>query len=449
MPINPMAAFSADIETLIADELLPLAQNRLVVYHLGEPIKMPKGRGTTYTKTRFNRLPLPYAPLQEAVPGSGFVMALSQVTAAVQQWGGLVILSDRATYTIKHDTMSKAKELIAIQAAETLERNTFNTLFGFTQVNTVNSRGSRYALQAGDVLGLIDLQRAQVQLSTIGAYQWMGNEEVNPRVDAKTQDSDALSRKMPSPHYIMVVHDFVSGDLRQQALFVQASSYSDVNKLYNSEVGQWAGDRVVKSNMVPYFTGSALITGTPSASGGSLATFATYNIIVTESDPMRQYETVIHQVSGNISVTGPTGSISVVLPASANTFSIYITTAGASPINLALTPQGPLSGPFQGQAIQLAGGQTVTLTGIGVAQVPPAPVATGLTVYPSWIFGKYAYSQIVLDDIQVQYLDEADKSDPFNQLREVTWKIDYGSMLDNNTYAIRVESVSQFSSAFA
>ena len=60
MPINPMAAFSADIETLIGDKLLPLAQNRLVVYHLGEPIKMPKGRGTTYTKTRYNRLPLPF-----------------------------------------------------------------------------------------------------------------------------------------------------------------------------------------------------------------------------------------------------------------------------------------------------------------------------------------------------------------------------------------------------
>jgi N4-gp56 family major capsid protein len=447
MPINPMAAFSADIETIIGDKLLPLAQNRLVVYHLGEPIKMPKGRGTTYTKTRFNRLPLPYSPLQEAVPAAGNVMAISQVTAAVQQWGGLVILSDRATYTIKHDTMMKAKELIAIQAAETLERNTFNTLFGFTQVNTVNSRGSRFALQAGDTLGLVDLQRAQVQLSTIGAYQWMGNEEVNPRVDAKTQDSDALSRKMPSPHYIMVVHDFVSGDLRMQNLFTQASSYSDVNKLYNSEVGQWAGDRVVKSNMVPFFTGQALITGTPSSSGGALTSSTTYNIIVTLSDPMRQYETIISQVSGNINVSGPTGSISVVLPSSSYTYNVYIGTS-STPVNLGLSTSGPTTGPFQGQATQLAGGQTVVITGIGIAQVPPAPVATGLTVYPSWIFGKYAYSQIVLDDIQVQYLDEADKADPFNQLREVTWKVDYGTML-TTTHMPYELSCSQFSATFA
>ncbi len=449
MALNLMAAFASDIETIIADKLLPLAQNRLVVYGLGEPIRMPKGRGTTYTKTRYNRIPLPAYPLQEAVPAAGNAMAISQVTAAVQQWGGLVVLSDRATYTIKHDTMMKAKELIAIQAAETLERNTFNTLFGFTQVNTVNQRGSRFALQSGDTLGLIDLQRAQVQLSNIGAYKWMGTEDVNPKVDPK-KDMDASSRKMPSPHFVVVCHDFVAGDLRMQASFITASSYSDVNKLYNSEVGQWAGDRVVSSNMVPFFTGQALITGTASSSGGALATSTTYNILVTLSDPMRQYETIISQVSGNISLTsaGSTGSISVVLPSSAYTYNVYIGTT-STPTNLGLTTSGPTTGPFQGQATQLAGGQTVVITGIGTPQVPPAPVTTGLTVYPTWVLGKYAYSQVVLEDIQVQYLDKADKADPFNQLREVTWLCDYGTLLDNNTFAIRIESVSQFSTTFS
>ena len=449
MALNLMAAFASDIETIIADKLLPLAQNNLVVYGLGEPIKMPKGRGTTYTKTRYNRVPLPAYPLQEAVPAVGNAMAISQVTAAVQQWGGLIVVSDVATNTIKHDVMMKAKELIAIQAAETLERNTFNTLFGFTQVNTVNQRGSRYALQGGDTLGLIDLQRAQVQLSNIGAYKWMGTEDVNPKINPH-KDADASSRKMPSPHYIVVCHEFVAGDLRMQQSFITASSYSDINKLYNSEVGQWAGDRVVATNMVPYFTGQALITGTPSSSGGALATSTTYNIIVTLSDPQRQYETILSQVSGNISLTssGSTGSISVVLPASSYTYNVYIGTT-STPTNLGLCVSGPTTGPFQGQATQLAGGQTVVITGIGTPQTPPAPVATNLTVYPTWVLGKYAYSQVVLDDITVQFLDKADKADPFNQLREVTWLCMYGTLLDQNAFAIRIESVSQFSTTFS
>jgi N4-gp56 family major capsid protein len=445
--LNLLAQFSSDIENLIADELLPLTQNRLVVYPLGEPKKMPKGRGTTYTKVRFNRLALPSAPLQEAVAAAGNPMTVSEVTVTVQQWGGLVLLSDRATYTIKHDTLAKARELISIQAAETLERNTFNTMLGFTQVNTANSVGSRAALAAGNVLTTTDLERSVAQLSNLGAYEWDGTEDVNPRLDAH-RDADAISRKMPSPHYILVCHRFVASDLRVQSAFQQASAYSDVNKLYNSEFGQWAGCRVVASNMVPFFTGSALINGTAGTSG-SLATFATYNIIVTESDPMRQYETVIHQISGSISVTGPNGSISVVLPASANTYTIYIGTTSTTVTQLAACSAGPLSGPFQGMSTQLAGGQTVVLTALGVPQIPPSAPATGVTVYPSWLLAKYAYTQVVLDDIQVQLLDKADKSDPYNQLREATWKVDYGTMLDNNLFAIRIESASQFSTTFA
>lgn len=447
MALNLLAQFSSDIENLIADELLPLTQNRLVVYPLGEPKKMPKGRGTTYTKVRFNRLALPSAPLQEAVASAGNPMTVSEVTVTVQQWGGLVLLSDRATYTVKHDTLAKARELISIQAAETLERNTFNTMLGFTQVNTANSVGSRAALAAGNVLTTTDLERSVAQLSNLGAYEWDGTEDVNPRLDAH-RDADAIARKMPSPHYILVCHRFVASDLRVQSAFQLASAYSDVNKLYNSEFGQWAGCRVVASNMVPFFTGAALITGTP-GTAGSLATFATYNIIVTESDPMRQYEQVVHQISGNLSVTGPNGSISVVLPASANTYNIYIGTTATTVTQLAVTSAGPLSGPFQGQSTQLAGGQTVVLTALGVYQVPPSAPATGVTVYPSWLLAKYAYTQVVLDDIQVQLLDKADKSDPYNQLREATWKVDYGTMLDNNLFAIRMESASQFSTAFA
>jgi N4-gp56 family major capsid protein len=447
MALNLLAQFSSAIENIIADELLPLTQNRLVVYPLGEPKKMPKGRGTTYTKVRFNRLALPNAPLQEAVASAGNPMQVSEVTVTVQQWGGLVLLSDRATYTIKFDTLAKARELISIQAAETLERNTFNTMLGFTQVNTANSVGSRAALAAGNVLTTTDLERSVAQLSNLGAYEWDGTEDVNPRLDAH-RDADAIARKMPSPHYILVCHRFVASDLRMQSSFVQASAYSDVNKLYNSEFGQWAGCRVVASNMVPFFTGSALITGTAGTAGALAGAPTNYFIIVTESDPMRQYEQVIHQVSGAISVTGPNGSISVVLPASANTYNIYVGLT-TSPTNLGVCSAGPLSGPFQGQATQLAGGQTVVITNIGVFQVPPSAPATGVTVYPSWVLAKYAYTQVVLDDIQVQLLDKADKSDPYNQLREATWKVDYGTMLDNNLFAIRIESASQFSTTFA
>jgi N4-gp56 family major capsid protein len=446
MPVNTTATFASDVRLAIAEDLLPLSQNYLVVYQLGEPCEIPKGHGNTLTKIRYNRIPLPFAPLLEAVPQNSSPMAISAVTMATQQWGGSLELSDLSTYRVAHDVVSKARELIAIQAAEVMERNTFNTLMGFTQINTVNGVGSVFALNANDTLGIYDLTRAEVQLRNLGAYQWMGNEEVNPKLDPH-QDSDAKSRKMPSPHYILVCHDFVAGDLRTQSTFVQAASYSDINKLYNNEAGQWSGCRVVSTNFVPYFTGQAAISGSPLSSGGTLAG-PTYYIIVTLSDPMRQYETIISQVSGAISVTGPNGAVSVILPSSSYTYNVYIGTS-TSPVNLGTCVAGPTSGPYQGMATQLAGGQTVTITGIGTPQVPPAPVATGVTVYPSWLIAKYAYSQIKLKDIEINYLGQADKSDRYNQRRVVTWLADFGTGLDNNTYAIRIMSSSQFFTTYS
>jgi hypothetical protein len=139
-----------------------------------------------------------------------------------------------------------------------------------------------------------------------------------------------------------------------------------------------------------------------------------------------------------------------VLPTLAGyTFNIYISAAGSSTLaNLATSASGPTIGPSAGQAVQLAGNQTVTITGIGAAQTPPAAPGTGFTVYPTYIIGRGAYGQVMLDDARFTYLKEADKSDPLNQLRVVGWKCYYGTLISNQTFFMRIESLSAFSSTF-
>ena len=152
----------------------------------------------------------------------------------------------------------------------------------------------------------------------------------------------------------------------------------------------------------------------------------------------------IYQVSTSNSVTGPTGSISVTLPTLAGyVFNVYIGTS-TSPTNLGLCASGPATGPLAGQATQLASGATVVITGVGTAQTPPAAPATGVTVYPTFFFGTDAYGQVVLDDLEYHYLRDADKSDPMNQTRVVSWKMMYGTIILNNAYMARTESGSAY-----
>jgi N4-gp56 family major capsid protein len=448
MPVNYSPSFQADIEAYIADKTLPLARRQLVAYQFGDPLELPKGRGTTYTATRYVRVPLPFAPLSEGVPPVGEVMTIQQVAATALQWGDKITITDVAELTIKHPLFKKAIELTGLQVAETFERNTFNALMAFAQVNYVNQRGARGSLLAGDVLNVHELNRAYAQLVTLGAPRYAGDEMTDTKIAADSGGAKASNNPRAMPHYVAIVHPFVVGDLRENSQINTAWSYSDINRLYNYEIGEWSGIRFCLSNMAPSFTGVTAITATSTGSGGSLPT-GTYAVQVTASDTQNQYESRVYAVQTGLSVTSP-AIIQVVLPALAGfTFNVYVSVAGSTiPVNLGLCSAGPTSGPMQGQATQLAPGQTVQITGVGAAQVPPAAPANGVIVYPTFLFGRGAYGQVVLDDVKFSYLKDADKSDPINQLRVVGWKAFYGTLIQNQNFAMRIESTSAFNLTF-
>lgn len=438
---NVAANFSADIENYIADKVLPLARRQLCAYRFGDPLTLDKGRGVTYTATRFNRLPLPFQPISEGVPPTqGESLTLVQVTATCQQWGDIVKITDVAEMTIKHPLVDKANELMALQMSETLERNTFNALQALTQVNYVNSRGSRAALVANDNLDTTTVNRTVALMVNAGAPRFLGDEQTDTDKDVDQGGGRASNNPRTMPHYAAIIHPFVLADFANASDVKTAWQYSDINRLYNFEVGEWRGLRFCESNMVPSWTGVATLGGT-AATTGNLAT-NTYFVLVTASDTQNQYESRIYQVSGGLAVTGPNGSVTVTLPALPGfTFSCYIGTT-ASPQNLALCAAGPTYGPLSGQATQLAPGQTVTLTGVGVAQVPPAAPGTGVTVFPTYVFGRGAYGQVKLDNAKFALLKDADKSDPMNQIRVLSWKLMYSTIILNVAFATRIESTS-------
>lgn len=430
----------SDVEQFIADELLPVAQRTLVIYQMGDPADLPEGRGLTYTFTRFNRFPLPFAPAAEGVPPVGQPLSISQVTATMQQWADACRITDLAELSTKHPLMKTANQLLGIQVGETFERNCFNSLLGGVQVNYVNSRGSRAALVAGDVLDIHTVNRTVAALNTLGAYKFNGPEQTDVKKSARDQASKAYKSPESAPHFAGINHTLVSGDWRENPTVQLAAIYSRDNYLYNSEVGWWAGVRFCESNMVPFWLGVAAVQGTAIPTGGSF-TAGNWFVQVTGQDTQNQYETNICQVSNSITVAA-NGSISVTVPSTSGfTYSVYVGTS-ASPVNLALSSSGPTSGPLQGQATQIPAGTTVIITGAGIAQVPPAAPTTGVTVYPTWILGKGYFANVKLKDVEVYWLDKPDKLDIANQLRVISWKATWGECIKNQFFGARIESAS-------
>jgi N4-gp56 family major capsid protein len=435
-----------DIQLVIQKEVLRFAQRNLVAYGFGQSLKIDKQHGITYTATRFERLPLPFAPLSEGVPAAGGAVTIAQVSAQAQQWGDLVRVTDVADMTIKHPLFQQAIRLIGVQQQETVERNTLTALLSATQVNYVGNNTSRGALAAANVLSPVEISKVVGSLRTFGAPEFNGDEREDMKSDPNAK-RNASAKPGSKSHYVALVHPLVEMDLLQNSTIVTAFSYSDLNKLYNSELGEWGGVRFCRSNMIPFWTGAAAITGTPVGTGGTFAA-GTYYVQVTAAPASTSVEQVIYQASTSITVAA-NGSISVTLPTKQGfVFNVYVGTS-AVPSNLALSSAGPLTGPLAGQAAQLNGGTTVVLTGVGVAQTPPAAPATGVTVYPTIVMGTDAYGIVSLDDVKYSYLSAAEKSDPHNQTRVVSWKMMYGTIILNNAYMARIESGSQFAPGYA
>lgn len=445
--VNQSSSFSADIENYIQQKVLRLVDRQLVVYQFGQPLRLPKNRGTTYTASRYDRINLPFAPLSEGVPPVGESIPLAQVSVTAQQWGDTVTVTDVADITIKHPLFQTAIKLISMSMAETLERNTFNNLLAGTQINYVNSRGSRAALVAGDVMNPHEVNRAVGALRTIGAPEFMGQRAEDEKV---TAGKPSMASKDPRgfQHYVAVLHPLVEQDMRENSTVVTAWSYSDINKLYNNELGEWGGLRWCRSNMVPFFVGLAATTATGNTTGGALAA-ATYFVQITGSVAQNGYENQIYQISTGVVVGGSgSGSITVTTPNVAGyTYNVYVDTA-ATPVHLGISASGPTSGPLAGQAVNIAPNTAITITGVGTSRTPPAAPANGVTVYPTFIFGEDAYGQVMLDDPKMTYLQTADKSDPLNQLRICGWKVFYGTILLNQNFFMRIEASSAFSATF-
>ena len=447
--------YQGDTQRYLDKTVLPVAQRHLVVRQFAQKIHIPERMGLTYTGTRYNRFVLPFGPLNEGVPPVGQAPSISQVSGVATQWGDRANITDITESTPFHDVLSQCSKLFQLQVPETYERNTFNQLVAGTQVNFVNQRGSRAALQAGDLLDPYTVNRTVANLKTLGAYMMNGPTETDVRKDIEEGPRKAKANPATHEHYVSVAHPIPLNDFANNSTVQLAWSYSDIDKLYINEVGQWRGMHFCESNMVPYWTGNANnasgLTYTPATTGGALPA-ATYVVQVTGSDPQNQYEQQIFQVSGSQVVGGSgAGSIAVVLPsAPANyTFSIYISTgAGTQPQNLASSPSGPNQGPYAGQAVQLTAGSTAVVTAVGPQQAPPAAPATGVTVFPTFVFGEHYFACLELERIQWFRLFNADKSDVLNQLRVIGWKGWDGSVILNQLFGARIESSASGTGAF-
>src|SRR5262249_52388356 len=91
------------------DELLDRAAKDLVFWDKCEKSPLPEGSGKTAQFTRYETLPLPEAPLEDAVTPLATPITLSTVAGGLGEWGAVVPMPDAVELVRKRPGAQQAR----------------------------------------------------------------------------------------------------------------------------------------------------------------------------------------------------------------------------------------------------------------------------------------------------------------------------------------------------
>lgn len=423
MAIQTSASFpGGSINAHIASKLLMLAQKTLIFHQLSEKAQMPAGEGKTFQFNRYERLPLPLAPLSEGVDPSSTDMTISTVTATADQWGAYVELSDVAVLTIKHPLLQVAMNLLSYQAAECVERENINLLLTGTSVTYGGSATTRSALSNVATDSFVDAvaQKVVKRLRDRGAHEDESGYFVGVVDTAMEQDISASSN----------------------STFTQAASYSAIRTLYKGEIGEWRGVRWMRSNFIPSLTGLAAVTPTSQASPAGTFANSAYRTSIAYYNKRTGF---LEKVTQNNAFT-PTAnhSLSFAIPTDTNyVYKIFIGLPGGSANAIMYQAVANTYGtgfiPASVTAVVLD--PPTSGASIVGSNIP----AVGKVVHFGWVFGKEAFCNVDLQNLQVFVSSkDATTDNPLVLRRTVGWKCMFKPVIQNQDFMERIEVLSAF-----
>lgn len=425
------ASMSPDVLAVyMMDELLDRAEKDTVFWDLCEKSDIPKGSGKTAQFTRYERLPLPEAPLEESVTPQATPITLSTVDAVLDQWGAVVSMSDIVVLVIKHPLVQQARELLTLQHNELVDREVQVVAMGSTNIYFAGNKTSRASLTQADVITTDDVRRMVARLRSNGA--------------------PTFTRGM----FKGVLDPFTEMDVSKDSTFQLAGTFSQVETLRDAVIGRWMGVEWMRSNGIPiislmnaaWATASAQLTIPPGATGFDAG--SSVRMVIVRMDPQTGFETQIsaETVVTNAAAFGAQAQINAAAPT--GTYRIYSTLQGGATGTATLQVRIKHTAGNNDAVVLVKGGaptagNAFVTTGSGPV-APPTPPAT-INVHISYVMGRGYLGATTLDALKTYIVPAAaSESDPLAQRTKAGWKQLFKALVLNPDFGTRVESASAF-----
>lgn len=220
-------------------KLLSRAMPHLVLEKFGQTYPLPERKTKIAKFRRYNKLALATTPLTEGVTPTGTVLTVTDVTATLQQYGDFVTITDVIQDTHEDPVLQQAQEVLAQQAAETVETIRYNILKAGTNVFYANG-ANRAAVNTP--ITLAHQRRVTRSLKAQNAKHITSIVRSTPSYE--TQNVEAS--------YVAVCHSDVENDIRGMTGFINTKDYGQISP-WENEIGAVEDVRYLRSTLfVPF-----------------------------------------------------------------------------------------------------------------------------------------------------------------------------------------------------
>ena len=275
------SALSTGMQTYYNRELLRTFEPNLVHLQFGDEHRMPPHSGLVMNMRKLIPLETNTKALSEGDPGESVMLAETEVTVQLQQYGEYARCTDKLDLThLDMDIMRRTK-LFGDAGARSIDAVVREELAKCANVIYAGGKASRAELTAADKLTSRELRKAVKTLKKNHAQTFGG-------------------------YFVAIIGPDTMYDLQEDEAFVKVSQYQDKENIYTGEVGRLFGVRLVETTEAKIFEGA----GADGADVASVIVLGQYAYGVTSLKGAKPR--VIVKPAGSAGTADPLDQISTV-----------------------------------------------------------------------------------------------------------------------------------------
>jgi N4-gp56 family major capsid protein len=238
-------------------ELLKRGIPYLVLEKFGQAKSLPSNSTKVEKFRRYNALSNTPVTLTEGVTPASQALTVTDVTATLQQYGGLVQITDVILDTHEDNTLNEAINLLGEQAAQMIEKMRYGVLKA--GLNVLYANGA--ARNAVNTVLTTAIQRKAVRT--------LKRQNARP-ITSIVRSTAAFGTENVTPGFVGLCHPDLEGDIRAMTGFVPSEKYGSLSP-WENEIGKVDDVRYVTSSIFEAFPDAGGAKGTMLSTSGTLA----------------------------------------------------------------------------------------------------------------------------------------------------------------------------------